>query len=126
MKAEELRIGNYFYLWDDETGQNKVHYVFEINEDELNGFKSRLRESEPIPLTKEWLLKFGFKKSSLIGFDGGWQHSNDSKYYIQQMSNAITIHLITEESVALLTGFHFVHQLQNLYFALTGEELNLK
>ena len=121
MKATELRVGNFVSLYGSRATiipndfqkwfQNEAHW-------ENNAFK-------PIPLDEKWLLKFGFEKSDLIGFNGGWQRGTDSKYYIQQMSNAITIHLITEESVALLTGFHFVHQLQNLYFALTGEELTI-
>jgi len=127
MKANELRIGNWVLA-------RLVPYQIDEMEVKASGYgriglyhNYRIDKGEvrPIPLTEEWLLKLGFDKSDLIGFDGGWQYRGRGKYYIQQMSNAITIHLITEESIALLTGFHFVHQLQNLYFALTGEELSV-
>ena len=74
---------------------------------------------EPIPLTKEWLLKFGFKYKEM--------------YYESEYLTALNDCFIVVERV---TGFFYVdapnneikyvHQLQNLYFALTGEELEIK
>lgn len=113
MKANELRIGNLIWLWNDDLMDNEAVSVFEINEDELNGFKYRMRESEPIPLTEEWLVKFGFEKHG--------------EYYI--LMNPVLLLKDNEGSfgVSFWQGndMKYVHQLQNLYFALTGEELEI-
>ena len=86
MKVEELRIGNWI-----KDGH----------------------EFNPIPLTEEWLLKFGFKKISEIG-----DYSNGNMTVILAISNKI--YTLKRKRI------NHVHQLQNLYFALTGEELTLK
>ena len=57
MKATELRIGNYI------KQPNGVNTVFRISEGEdVNTFPEE--EIEPIPLSEEWLEKFGFKKET--------------------------------------------------------------
>ena len=74
-------------------------------------------KAEPIPLTEEWLLKFGFDSKTLIFRNGNftmtWGNGGD---YIdfQTIAGSYMIHVA------------HVHQLQNLYFALTGEELEIK
>lgn len=84
---------------------------------------------KPIPLTEEWFLSFGAEKRS----DKRVYLTNIIKYGFGE--NPITkdwILLITyfkDDNIYFFqNGFHklnFVHQLQNLYFALTGEELTL-
>ncbi len=66
---------------------------------------------EPIPLTEEWLVKFGFE---------GW----DKGDYTMNLSNANFYKLPIWQPLA--KNIKHVHQLQNLYFALTGEELTIK
>lgn len=137
MKASELRIGNLI---------NGIYYDF-VNEDEYDEIEKEtictvatldstdmcdyriyvesevdietFSDFQPIPLTEEWLLKFGFGCEAKIGGDGiefrvyhfdvltfntnhGWW------YKVQRMND---------------TQLEYVHQLQNFYFALTGEEL---
>ena len=71
MKANELRIGNYI---DYESGN---YELISIEFDAINhitgeGYILRLSDGEfvninnvkPIPLDKEWLKKFGFKKTT--------------------------------------------------------------
>ena len=109
MKANELRIGNWINR-DSENEELRLWHFYKIaecvfDEDDL----------KPIPLTEEWLLKFGFKKiggtiyknigSIEIGLTG-------KRFYIQIRCENITIQNIKH-----------VHQLQNLYFALTNQEL---
>lgn len=72
----------------------------------------------PIPITEEWLLKFGFKEYSLTPdcyftdiFDSIYKTNEGFFYSNYEPSGKIKI--------------DFVHQLQNLYFALTGKELIL-
>jgi hypothetical protein len=116
MKASELRIGNYF-LRNNIASQ--VHPC--IIEDVFNG-KTNI---DPIPLTEEWLLKLEFKYkewdnnfiikngdyfNSIKKYDDGWYYNTDE----------------SEASCYYLTTIKYVHQLQNLYFALTDNELKVK
>ena len=74
----------------------------------------------PIPLTEEILLKFGFEKRDKI-------NPPFRNYQYVFMKNGFLIgsdflfHYISGN-----TELKHVHQLQNLYFALTGEELTFK
>ena len=75
---------------------------------------------EGIPLTEEWLLKFGFdenlelviRESLSIEFNEDMQASLWAGLYIAGEADSLKI--------------EYVHQLQNLYFALTGEDLEVK
>ena len=132
MKATELRIGNWLidkrYTHDSENGRFKVHvrdlqYLTDIKESNECDF-------EPIPLTEEILLKCGFKKTEeyyaadeenvdvyTIGcFDIAFI-DNEYKLWIS----------IDEDSYYNFawTEIKYLHQLQNIYFALTGQELEV-
>ena len=77
-------------------------------------------EIEPITLTEEWLLKFGFEKSE--SKVSGSDYYTLSNYSIMVNNNYFHFSLTSLES-RYLTIINHVHQLQNLYFALTGKEL---
>ena len=116
MKAEELRIGNIILLDDEEiilTGI-KGNTVFWKNGFDMTGLTGS--EIKPIPLTEEWLLKFGF-----VQFPASNLWDKEDFWAIYKKVN-------TDEWRCdhLEMQFKYVHQLQNLYFALTGEELQLK
>lgn len=137
MKAGELRIGNYILYGETHT----VFQVLTINED---GYTVKNDSEETwieqwafysIPITKEWLVKFGFTKThGRDEFKKGWFRivRTISHYTRNPLSGQLDEHL----SFVDLDVFHdvepvrihikYVHQLQNLYFALTGEELTIK
>jgi hypothetical protein len=130
MKAQELRIGN---LVNHTTGQCKVVGFYgeifraeNINKIEL---KSNVFNLQPIPLTEEWLLKFGFEKlnttmSGCFVFQKGlWRVA--IKVNIEETYEWVLWHERISPPTWCLSRFEYVHQLQNLYFALTGEELIL-
>jgi len=113
MKASELRIGNYVYFEDE-----LLKFDFEMgwNFDYI----------KPIPLTEEWLLKFGFKKD----LDGSFVFGLLSMFKDKRLKQ--NVYIYTESTQSLSDGqwvvindlkLQYVHQLQNLYFALTNEEL---
>jgi hypothetical protein len=79
---------------------------------------------EGIPLTEEWLLKFGFgKHHSKIEKD--WFTLGD--FILGQYDGKLIPSVYGESGLeGYGEGIQFVHQLQNLYFALTGKELELK
>lgn len=98
---KELRIGNAVL---DPIGMEKEVSLQVLQKIE-RGFKYT-----PIPLTPEILEKCGFEKCSC----GGWKHGiHISKYDNGKLYYKTVI-------------IKYLHQLQNLYFALTGEELTFK
>lgn len=125
MKAQELRIGNIVYEYSIDASGNKAAnpHEFLIN----NAYTlSRLSEhAEGIPLTEEWLLKFGLEK-----YHGMWQpnylkSNNPGLIYIELFEND-KYHLSGPDAGKSSVSIDYVHQLQNLHFALTGKELTLK
>lgn len=116
MKATELRIGNWVRFID-----KKVQFQIGcISHNEIEMGFVLLSEVEPIPLTEEWLLKFGFKSNPY----------NDT-YYLENIyfeGCKLVFECNKTRGFTELWSDKFplvenVHQLQNLYFALTGEEL---
>jgi hypothetical protein len=113
MKASELRIGNYLQ-WNNFTEARIMNCKdFFIVYDSLENSDGCI---EPIPLTEEWLFKFGFKK-------------NQRDIRFKRLGSIVL--KSTEKGFKFnyresITYIHFVHQLQNLYFALNGVELTLK
>jgi len=124
MKASELRLGN----WVEQPNDGVTRVTAVLNDLQIKtetGYVDKY--CRPIPLTEEWLLKFGFKQ---CGYEGlFWCHNKlkglefaginwaDSEFPEYQFLN----YRIGEE----IYRVQYVHQLQNLYFALTGEELEL-
>lgn len=107
MKATELRIGNLFQWIEIASMGIGVDVITKDNHYTYEDFK------EPIPLTEEWLKRFGFEYSDLNGDSGLWKIP---PFQIYGKCNQF----IYEYALDV----NYVHQLQNLYFALTGEELN--
>jgi len=102
MKATELRIGN----WVD-LGGGRNHY--QANDPELwSGLNIN-----PIPLTEEWLVKFGFENNSMNLDEEGFLHLDIS------FIGGVNVYINDME----YPHINHVHQLQNLYFALTQEEI---
>jgi hypothetical protein len=132
METNELRIGNLisdgFYIYKVSeissgivkglsTQNGEFFYpdaLYSLNEENLEG----------LPLTEEWLLKFGFDRvGEWIGIDFNprmgirFYNGNSAECDITQ----------DDKYIAFKCGFiQYVHQLQNLYFALTGNELEIK
>lgn len=116
MKTSDLRLGNLIYFTQDETNITVCELTHLIHFS-----KPEYKDScKPIPITEEWLVKFGFSRKDKF-----------SMYYNPSLKN--TSFWISPENDHYQFGrwecdtkLYFVHQLQNLYFALTGEELILK
>ena len=110
--AKELRIGNWVYVY----GKNMQVTI--------GGLAVFQYDCKPIELNEEWLKRLGFEKvmDSITIY---------SVYEIQRdVDNIRHVFEIMHDNRRLkfyLRGNHleikYVHQLQNLYFALTGEEL---
>lgn len=120
MKASDLRIGCFI------GGLSNTYEVIEcVTNEEVDTdkhFGMPISKIKPIPLTEEWLLKFGFKgrvdfKWIYTGDKFG-VHFIDGKMYgaIKDISN-----VFYRTSIELI----HVHQLQNLYHSLTNKELEI-
>ena len=143
MNPTELRIGNYVSRDGEVDVINGIWC--EIGESGLDDFYIQagnkldypIDDIQPIPITEEWLkrigfaLRFDFDKSHGIYYNklredtedmltlrpyymGGflWGHSENPDEFPIEMGNPI--------------GVEHVHQLQNLYFALTGSDLKIQ
>tara|TARA_R110002126_G_scaffold283135_1_gene432202 strand:+ start:379 stop:738 length:360 start_codon:yes stop_codon:yes gene_type:complete len=119
MEAKELRIENLvnFEFHKDIGGTKAVSIVANDLINILHFEKSKFYK--PIPLTEDWLLKFGFVFTNI--FQGFNQYRNEN---VLELS-------ITPNGYEFFFNYKWirvkhVHQLQNLYFTLTNEELTIK
>lgn len=130
IQANELRIGNIIMRCgiDYDSGGNRFRdregdESIIVRCEEISMIYKGSDIFEPIPLTEEWLIKLGLKDRysdeawSWCDCPGGpWDNyteiieSDDKTGYIYMRDYK---HL------------RYVHQLQNLYFALTGQELTI-
>ena len=119
MKTTELRLGNFI---QDQFGD--VIIVDGLDDMDVFSIKHGdipIYGVDPIPLTEQWLLDFGFKvkrdfyekgKLSISSANLKDYYPNGRVYY---------------NSWAIVESQpKYVHQLQNLYFALAQDELILK
>lgn len=126
---KELRIGNTIYhdgkavsVFSMSMVDGKMVIVYTFNDTDSRTYYEFPSEFDPILLTSEWLERFGFNKRDDGGSIDWWRgigkitsdwwvkitEIKDSNYFFYRSGD----HPIK-----------YVHQLQNLYFALTGEEL---
>ena len=111
IKANELRVGNWVLLGKD---------YYEIDSICAWGKGTHLN---PIPLTPEILEKCGLKQQ------GKRALYSDGKLAFMEDADGFTFFIKDDSNVlyrsAANSKIYYLHQLQNLYFALTGNELNI-
>ncbi len=133
IQSNDLRLGNKV-LWNDlictvagiqyfiDADENKEGHIVDLYNNGEMVQTPYVSYINPIPLTPEILEKCGFEKK--------YSHSNLSKYVgngtlywndVMSLSYAFG-HDYEEEPIE---HTQYLHQLQNLYFALTGEELKI-
>ncbi|MGL5233840.1 MAG: hypothetical protein ACRC8Z_03660 [Empedobacter falsenii] len=128
MKVNELRVGNYYYFNHTEISKKDqvikidLKMLFAMSNDHLH---YGLEFYSPISLTEEWLLKFGFEKN-----DSGFGHivyeKNENTIQIELLQPVAIFRIfIPNFGFTAINYVQYLHQFQNLYFALTGEELKI-
>ena len=125
IQSNELRIGNYV---NTVSLQNiKVTSIFTagVHCDNFNGYDYKL--IKPISLTEKLLLDFGFSKEDYTKGYIGIDCSNTEFVLCEpnEFKNYYTFSFKTG-GVLMFKKIKYVHELQNLYFALTGYELQIK
>jgi hypothetical protein len=115
IKLNELRIGNYLSL-DNEIykikgiNKNKIYFYYKKSEWNCN-----IQSFDPILLDEEILLKCGFIKYNTQDINPTYANKlfnwNDGILYL--IGDGFVNHI------------KYLHQLQNIYHALTNEELEI-
>ena len=129
ISANELRIGNWvnvLHPFTNKWNPEKIKAKTILNLEENGKNSLMINNFSPIPITEEWLLKFGFGKDN--EFDNHFIDNGSLKNEIIRIatdSNYFTIDLFGGQ-VFEIPNIKHIHQLQNLYFSLTGKELELK
>lgn len=116
IEKNEYRIGNYV----DGDGRDVIitgHY--------LSNMEKGMKSLPPIKITEEWLLRFGCDKK-LSRF------ILNEKYFLAKYNDekgcmfGIYITDYPSYDIEILCFIQYIHQLQNLVFAITQKELTLK
>jgi hypothetical protein len=141
MKVNELRIGNFLFVSVEDIGVIQVTEIKNMVDNRIGNMSicyygvnggystTSLEENsnnneiydymiQPILLTEEWLLKFGFKENK------GYYTENEYgiiSFYFNHLDE-----LTCEVFGWRFENIKYVHHLQNLYFGLIGEELTIK
>ena len=138
IKAQELRIGNFvkgIYIGEDSIDEIEIlckvdgvcdNGMFDwpiVLQPLLNAYYdiTEYERVEGIPITEEWLLRFGWGRSD--------EHElcDNSNYIIFIWDHHFKkMYIDTDSDLTYLPHIKYIHQLQNLIHALTGKELELK
>lgn len=109
--------GNYILT---EFGELPIkHIVFD--QYQVAGIDGRIlwaNDPKPIELIEEWLIKSGCEKKGLC-------YIND-RFKLFWKSDYNFWYVFDNESAIYLTKVEFVHEWQNFYFVMNGEELTIK
>lgn len=135
MKVNELRIGNVVQFkspLSNEWTLDKVHSEYFLHNSLLN--------VKGVPITEQWLFNFGFVKTRekkvdihfdlvfaedcifrlIYHFAFGRKNFDDTDGFTAYLQ------IVGKVTSLITTTVREVHKLQNLYFALTDKELELK
>lgn len=123
MKTTELRIGNLVHH------EGIVSNVFALDDEGINGvvnpndgLEIQYIKATPIPLTEEWMERLGFRLDVRQPgqFDEQEVWTKDGIDFYEHSEGWSIFFNFSK------THVRYVHQLQNLFFSLVGEELTVK
>ncbi len=103
MEAKELRIGNWVSYKGNLVKWSRSDFCDNV----------AIRLSSPIPLTEDWLKEFGFIEFNRTFWD------RDDFYAVNMQQGYYRCEYLE-------TDILYVHQLQNIYHAISGKELERK
>ena len=113
MEATELRIGNWVETIE---GEIQIQNGWEIDEG---------NECSPIPLTKEWLDRFNMFNGKEYAY-ANYPLRRGNYATSEILDHGWSIGIYDSEGWMFLVCVKYVHQLQNVIFALTGDVLTEK
>lgn len=122
MTSKDFRIGNY-HLYDGKLDRIDSRYALAFENEFMDGI-------EPINLTEQWLIDLGFEKQVLSDNSAHYYtlELNENKYCDLSICSGDKNGFIEATLFPYEDWFRYkyVHELQNLFFAITGRELELK
>jgi hypothetical protein len=138
-KYQEGNIVNHYFDGDEFQQVTVVGQVYDRVHIQLptgGGTDVDIKTIEPIPLTPEWLERYGYIEMEYVYSDGSKTNAfvgKGRRYIIRYFKHIAETpyygveHSPYPQSHNCIPGeLRYVHQLQNLYYALTGEELTIK
>ena len=123
--ARELRIGNYVMWTGFENDIIKIDSITEkgtwiSTENGTHGVE--WKDLQPIPLTEEILMKCGFEHNYKSDYTITLSHTTDDRFNFKiYKEGGFSLWYL---GVPIPVGN--LHQLQNLFYALSGEELEVQ
>lgn len=146
MDIKELRIGNIVKIDDEYLGpiegkvtslneKAEVELLLSVNKGNIRYFRCGADDIFPIPIAEELLLKIGFKKKR-----DGYLHYSDHNdefgikfdlgyAFIEYANLCFNPEDVTETNYGSSLEFPntlYLHTLQNIWYLLTGKELEIK
>lgn len=124
INTNELRIGNYVIHNNKIIKTTHIVLAVYFMLHDKNNIKTS-EELNPIKITEEWLLKFGFEHEIDSG-NNDIMTRQGNNFYLKYINLAISENGFYYYSDSLYCGhilIKYIHQLQNLYYSLTGNEL---
>jgi hypothetical protein len=114
MDARELRIGNWI-IWEGKP--------YQVEPEDFYAFLQYDNDAEPTPLTPEILEACGFE------WDIFYQGFTNGRYVINILHDgriSFAYGKRRHDDMQFMPYIKYLHQLQNLYYSLTGTELEVK
>ena len=133
IKAKELRMGNLVQVGDDEPIAIEVFNILDTGINQKLVYDEDFPEADPtidlwlfeyiypIPITAEWLLKAGFIE------DDDWYgiKTDSGELFYYPAGQLLDFVDLNNSEVRLSESILHVHQLQNVYFSLSGKDLRI-
>lgn len=115
MEAQELRIGNWVIVNEECQIEAIIHDAVNVS----TRFETYVLDTvKPIPLTEEWLERFGFEKDE----DGVWEHNQSMWSCEIGYGGSMTFKKLGLD--ILCPDILYVHQLQNVFWSLEEETMD--
>lgn len=117
MKAQELRIGNYVAdIWNPDIPRQVQSLAKNLCI--YGSLRCKYDKLLPIRLTEKWLVKLGAKKIHDI-----LDIYELARFELYPFYKYGFWKVVDKETKAYIAKVSYVHELQNMCFILTGEEL---
>ncbi|MEO8764127.1 MAG: hypothetical protein ABI416_07565 [Ginsengibacter sp.] len=121
LRLPEIRIGNFFELPSFPEGNNRIGKVTQVSQKQvlIDRKAFNLDYLIPILITEDILMQSGFKQF-------GWL-KGISVFQCNHFKCTVNSHGINlfGDNVKNLKPVRYFHELQNLYFDITGDELEI-
>lgn len=146
--TSDLRLGNWVYdgertqfpMYVHTIGEDFVYLNFDGNEGDV--WECKPEELQGIPLTEELLLKIGFWKNPKFDVYECEFYKDEARKVVRSVTVSLEMGLVNIKDYAFVeipitdslysliptcaVHIKYLHELQNLYWDLTKEELKIK